>query len=227
MIMKIRVPFGINYKIQNISNFVKNRSIFAFFVVFGPLGTWRGGLPVSFAVFEKCYIESVDSLDRVFVALGSNLAPRFRRLAEGRDMLSRISSGGWMESPIYETPPVGPEGQGPYFNQVVSFWYDGDPKRLLYYLKGTELVLGRKPRGHWNSREIDLDLLYFGNKVLAGRPTIPHVEIPNRQFVLVPLNDIAPDWVDPLSNCTMKDLLSQLLQKEGKIDFRTITAEEP
>ena len=129
-------------------------------------------------------------------------------------MLSRISSGGWMESPIYETPPVGPEGQGPYFNQVVSFWYDGDPKRLLHYLKGAELVLGRKPRGHWNSREIDLDLLYFGNKVMGGRPTIPHV-------------DIAPDWVDPLSNCTMKDLLSQLLQKEEKIAFRTITAEEP
>ena len=136
-------------------------------------------------------------------------------------MLSRISSGGWLESPIYETPPVGPEGQGPYFNQVVSFWYDGEPKRLLNYLKGSELVLGRKPR------EIDLDLLYFGNKVMAGRPTIPHVEIPNRQFVLVPLNDIAPDWVDPLSNVTVKELLSQLLENESRIPFRTITAEEP
>ena len=170
---------------------------------------------------------SVESLDRVFVALGSNLSPRSRRLAEGRDMLSRISSGGWLESPIYETPPVGPEGQGPYFNQVVSFWYDGDPKKLLHYLKGSELVLGRKPRGHWNSREIDLDLLYFGNKVMAGRPTIPHAEIPNRQFVLVPLCDIAPDWVDPLNNCTVKEMLASLLDSEGKIPFRTITAEEP
>ena len=76
----------------------------------------------------------MDSLNRVFIALGSNLAPRYARLAEGRDMLSRISSGGWLESPIYETPPVGQEGQGPYFNQVVSFWYDGEPKRLLHYL---------------------------------------------------------------------------------------------
>ena len=62
---------------------------------------------------------------------------------------------------------------------------------------------------------------------MAGRPTIPHVEIPNRQFVLVPLNDIAPDWVDPLSNITVKELLSQLLEKETRIPFRTITAEEP
>jgi 2-amino-4-hydroxy-6-hydroxymethyldihydropteridine diphosphokinase len=62
---------------------------------------------------------------------------------------------------------------------------------------------------------------------MAGRPTIPHVEIPNRQFVLVPLNDIAPDWVDPLSNVTVKELLSQLLENESRIPFRTITAEEP
>lgn len=141
-------------------------------------------------------------------------------------MLRRIARGGWLESPIYETPPVGPEGQGPYFNQVVSFWYLGSPKRLLYYLKGAELLLGRKPRGHWNSREIDLDLLYFGNQVMSGRPTIPHEQVPCRQFVLVPLNDIAPDWLDPLCGRTVKDLLSDLLLKEGKIPFRTIIGEE-
>ncbi|MBO7384129.1 MAG: 2-amino-4-hydroxy-6-hydroxymethyldihydropteridine diphosphokinase [Fibrobacter sp.] len=169
----------------------------------------------------------MESLERVFIALGSNLAPRSKRLAEGRDMLHRIASGGWLESPIYETPPVGPAGQGPYFNQVVSFWYSGTPKQLLYYLKGAELLLGRKPRGHWNSREIDLDLLYFGNQKASGRPTIPHVEIPNRQFVLVPLNDIAPDWQDPLRMCPVKDLLADLLSREDKIPFRTITGEEP
>lgn len=173
------------------------------------------------------YIKGVESLERVFIALGSNLAPRWKRLAEGRDMLRRIACGGWLESPIYETPPVGPEGQGPYFNQVVSFWYVGTPKQLLYYLKGTEMLLGRKPRGHWNSREIDLDLLYFGGKTNAGRPNVPHVEIPNRQFVLVPMNDIAPDWRDPLTGRTVKDLLANLLTREERIPFRTITEEEP
>lgn len=141
-------------------------------------------------------------------------------------MLRKISAGGWKESPIYETPPVGPAGQEPYFNQVVSFWYSGNPVRLLHYLKGAELLLGRKPRGHWNSREIDLDLLYYGNKVMTGRPNIPHSELPGRQFVLVPLNDIAPEWVDPLSGSAVKDMLSDLLMKEGKIPFRTIEGEE-
>ncbi len=172
------------------------------------------------------YIGGVESLERVFVALGSNLSPRGSRLSEGREMLRRVSAGGWKESPIYETPPVGPEGQGPYFNQVVSFWYSGTPTRLLNYLKGSELVLGRKPRGHWNSREIDLDLLYYGNKVLTGRPQVPHGEILHRQFVLVPLNDIAPDWEDPLSGRAVKSLLADLLAREGKIPFRTVTGEE-
>ena len=132
-----------------------------------------------------------------------------------------------MESPIYETPPVGPAGQGPYFNQVVSFWYSGNSTKLLHYLKGSEFILGRKPRGHWNSREIDLDLLYFGKEVRQGRPNLPHPQIVCRQFVLVPLNDIAPDWQDPLSGTSVKVLLSDLLSREGKIPFRTITGDEP
>ena len=173
------------------------------------------------------YIYFVDSLERVFVALGSNLPDRSKHLNEGREMLRKISSGGWLESPIYETPPVGPAGPGPYFNQVVSFWYSGTSTRLLHYLKGAEFVLGRKPRGHWNSREIDLDLLYFGKEVRQGRPNLPHPQVVNRQFVLVPLNDIAPEWEDPQLGIKVKELLSNLLQKEEKIPFRVITSEEP
>ena len=58
-------------------------------------------------------------------------------------------------------------------------------------------------------------------------PNIPHPQIYNRQFVLVPLCDIAPDWVDPKTNKTVKDLLSDLLAKEEKIPFRVVTSEEP
>lgn len=173
------------------------------------------------------YIYNVDSLERVFIALGSNLPDRSKHLNEGREMLRKISAGGWKESPIYETPPVGPAGQGPYFNQVVSFWYSGNSTKLLHYLKGAEFVLGRKPRGHWNSREIDLDLLYFGKEVRKGRPNLPHPQIVNRQFVLVPLNDIAPDWEDPQMGIKVSGLLSDLLQKEEKIPFRVVTSEEP
>ena len=195
-----------------------------------PFGTACGGLILRFCRKNdilNIYIYDVDSLERVFVALGSNLPDRSKHLNEGREMLRKISSGGWLESPIYETPPVGPAGQGPYFNQVVSFWYSGTSTRLLHYLKGAEFVLGRKPRGHWNSREIDLDLLYFGKEVRQGRPNLPHPQIVNRQFVLVPLNDIAPEWDDPQLGVKVKEILSNLLQKEEKIPFRVITSEEP
>lgn len=182
--------------------------------------------------FEKSYktniyIVGVDSLERVFIALGSNIPDRSKHLNEGREMLRKVSAGGWKESPIYETPPVGPEGQGPYLNQVVTFWYSGSPTRLLNYLKGAELVLGRKPRGHWNSREIDLDLLYFGKEMRTGTPNLPHPQIVNRQFVLVPLNDVAPEWVDPQMGLQVKDMLANLLAKEAKIPFRVVTSEEP
>lgn len=141
-------------------------------------------------------------------------------------MLHKVAVDGWMESPVYETPPVGPEGQGPYLNQVVSFMYSGDSERLLNYLKGSEFILGRKPRGHWNSREIDLDLLYFGSEVRQGIPTLPHPQIVNRQFVLVPLNDIAPDWKDPRTGLSVATLLANLLEKEARIPFRVVTSEE-
>ena len=152
---------------------------------------------------------------------------RWDHLADGRRMLKKVSLGNWTESPIYETPPVGAEGQGPYFNQVVGFQYRGTSSQLLYYLKGSEYLLGRKDRGHWNSREIDLDLLYFGNQVWEGVPTVPHSQIEHRQFVLVPLNDIARDFRDPRSKRTVRSMLDDLLKKEGAIPFRVITEEEP
>lgn len=176
---------------------------------------------------RKIYIRGVESLERVFIALGSNLSPRGIHLAEAREMLKRVAVGGWKESPIYETPPVGPVGQGPYFNQVVSFWYTRGKDHLLNYLKGTELFLGRKPRGHWQAREIDLDLLYHGETISKGRPTLPHPEATKRQFVLVPLCDIAAEWIDPLVGRSIQELLVELQTTESPLQFRKVEENEP
>lgn len=166
------------------------------------------------------------NLDRVFIALGSNISPRGKRLEEARKMLRKIACGGWKESSIYETPPIGPPGQGPYFNQVVSFWCTFGPGRLLHYLKGTELLLGRRARGLWHEREIDLDLLYCGNEISSGIPVLPHQRISERQFVLIPLCEIEPTWVDPLCGIPVKEMLSQLQRREGRAEFRMVSQEE-
>ena len=164
-------------------------------------------------------------LERVFVALCSNLSPRGKHLADAREILRRISLGGWKESRIYETPPVGPPGQGPYLNQVVSFWYSQGETRLLHYLKGAELLLGRRPSGHWCAREIDMDLLYYGNRIRTGRPELPHKEIAKRQFVLVPMTDVDPDWMDPLSGMSVRQMLANLQNSEGVLDFPVVSKE--
>ena len=149
--------------------------------------------------------------EQVFIALGSNLEPRREKLAAARRLLQGISCGEWQESSIRETEPVGPPGQGPYLNQVVSFQSDWTAHRILYFCKGVEIVLGRKPRGHWQSREIDLDLLYCGSQIhKAPNLNLPHLRIAERRFVLEPLCDIAPDWQDPRTHLSTRAMLDRL-----------------
>lgn len=93
-------------------------------------------------------------------------------------------------------------------------------------MKGAELLLGRKPRGHWNSREIDLDLLYYGEIISSGRPTVPHPEVQKRQFVLIPLCDIAPEWKDPLTGCSLQEMLFELRRREGDLGFKIVDSED-
>ena len=168
----------------------------------------------------------MNNLERVFIALGSNLGVRAENLKNARAMLQRISLGGWKESRIYETSPLGEPRQANYLNQVVSFWYAKGAKSLLYYLKGTELLLGRKPRVHWDSREIDLDLLYYGQKIIAEKFSVPHKEIKNRQFVLEPLNDLDPDFIDPSSLLSVRQMLLALKAQEGTASFKIVSGKE-
>ena len=174
---------------------------------------------------KKSILAVVESLERVFIALGSNIRPRGKRLAEARAMLQKISRGGWKESPIYETPPVGPADQGFFFNQVVSFWYGKGPRKLLHYLKGAELFLGRRPRGHWEEREIDMDLLYYGELLLDDRPVgpvVPHPLAAVRGFVMVPMEKISPDFCDPLLGKPIKKILDDLKLSGSEVDFKEV-----
>ena len=140
-------------------------------------------------------------------------------------MLRRISLGGWQESSVYETAPVGPKDQGPFLNQVVSFWFGGGPRKLLNYLKGAELFLGRRPRGHWERREIDLDLLFYGEQICDGRrggPAVPHPLAVSRGFVMVPLAEIASDLRDPLSGKKASRILEELKMRKVETEFRKV-----
>lgn len=159
------------------------------------------------------YILAVSVPLPIFVALGSNIEPRSLYLSRARQMLAQISEGHWVESSVYQTAAVGPGEQAPYLNQVVRFDSCLGPKVLLDHLKGVEIFLGRKARGHWEKREIDLDLLYRGPECFQDLSVplfVPHERIAERAFVLIPLCEIAPDWIDPKTGKSAKDMLESL-----------------
>jgi 2-amino-4-hydroxy-6-hydroxymethyldihydropteridine diphosphokinase len=130
---------------------------------------------------------------RIFVGLGSNLGDRREYL---RGALAAMASRGLAVvavSSAYETDPVGPPQPG-YLNAVVEVSTTMPARELLDTLKGIEADLGRRHTERWGPREIDLDLLLYGDEMIDEPGlSVPHPELTKRSFVLVPLLEIAPD----------------------------------
>jgi 2-amino-4-hydroxy-6-hydroxymethyldihydropteridine diphosphokinase len=113
------------------------------------------------------------------------------------------------QSPIYQTEPWGYIEQPLFLNQVIEAESSFSPHDLLKYLKMKEVELGRKPTIRYGPRVIDIDILFY-NTLIFHSPelTIPHPKLHERAFVLVPLADIAPDFVHPVYQKTIRELLS-------------------
>jgi 2-amino-4-hydroxy-6-hydroxymethyldihydropteridine diphosphokinase len=147
---------------------------------------------------------------QIFISLGTNIEPREERLLEARFLLKAEEPLNWQESKIYETMPWGKTEQAKFLNQVVGFNSKKTPYQLLELCKNIEQKLGRQKREKWKEREIDLDLLYCGGEILQNEMlTVPHPYISQREFVLRPLCDIAPDFTDPGSKLTVEEMLAQ------------------
>ncbi|MCL1956015.1 MAG: 2-amino-4-hydroxy-6-hydroxymethyldihydropteridine diphosphokinase [Fibromonadales bacterium] len=147
---------------------------------------------------------------QIYISLGTNIEPREKRLAEARLLLKESERTNWQESQIYETAPWGKTDQANFLNQVIGFRSEKTPHELLELCKNIEQKLGRQKREKWKEREIDLDLLYCGNEIIKSEILkIPHPYISEREFVLRPLCDIAPDFIDPGSKLTVKEMLAQ------------------
>ncbi len=123
-------------------------------------------------------------------------------------------------SAIYETEPVGCEsGAAKFLNAAIEFGYEGQPENLLQVLANIEKRLGR-PADHarTGSRNIDLDLLYCGEAVIATNELqLPHPRIVGREFVLRPLADIRPDLVLPGQAESVAQLLGALAVSPGVV----------
>ena len=147
----------------------------------------------------------------VYIGLGSNLGDREATIRAAVDRLRahpqiKVTA----ESSLIETAPVGgPAGQPTFLNGAAALETDLEPDALLDVLKGIERDLGRRPRTRWGPREIDLDVLLYGDRVIeTARLTVPHPRLAQRRFVLAPLSEIAPDARDPVTGRTVREMLA-------------------
>ena len=154
----------------------------------------------------------------VFLAFGSNKGDPAAVL---RTALAGLAAGGFERkaiSPLYETDPVDcEEGTPRFLNGIVSGVWRGTPEALLALCQQLERQAGR-PEKHNSrqSRELDLDIILFGDRVLRSDTlTVPHPRAARRAFVLVPLNDLAPEAVFPDSGKTVRELLETLPDRSG------------
>ncbi len=154
---------------------------------------------------------SAPLLNRAAIALGANLGDTVATLNSAIDVLTQhptislISRSSW-----YQTAAVGPP-QPDYINGCIVIETELEPQELLTLLLRIEDQFGRVRQERWGARTLDLDLLLYGDRTLST----PHLELPHprmtiRAFVLVPLAEIAPGWIDPISGRSIEQLVQMV-----------------
>ncbi len=155
-------------------------------------------------------------LTTTYLALGSNLGDRRSNLTQAIHEISKTVGTIDKVSKFYRTEPLNPaniSSQPEFMNAVLSCSTSFSPEELLLSIQRTEALLGldRETKIPWGPRIIDIDILTYGDTILDTKSLrIPHKEMSNRDFVLVPLEEIAPDFAHPINGKLIKTLISEL-----------------
>jgi len=157
----------------------------------------------------------------VFIGLGSNMGDREKFLKEALQKIGQLMSIEAVSS-IYETEPVDYEDQGWFLNMAVQGKTRLFPEVLLEKLQRIEAGMGRQRAVPKGPRTIDLDMLFYGQAVIAtGRLTIPHPRLHERAFVLAPFAEIAPGFVHPALGQTVSALLARADSRKQVVRYRS------
>ncbi|TFH91058.1 2-amino-4-hydroxy-6-hydroxymethyldihydropteridine diphosphokinase [Vibrio ouci] len=155
----------------------------------------------------------------VFIAVGSNLGDPVSQANVAIDALKQLPKTQFVQtSSLYSSTPMGPEDQPDYINAVVELTTELTPLELLDCTQTIELEQGRvRKEERWGPRTLDLDILLYGNEVMdSERLTVPHYGMKEREFVLYPLAEIAPNLTLPCGT-RLDDLLKVVAQNGLRI----------
>jgi 2-amino-4-hydroxy-6-hydroxymethyldihydropteridine diphosphokinase len=154
----------------------------------------------------------------VYLSLGTNIGDRAANLKEAVASLPPQMTVK-KKSNVYETPPWGYTEQDAFLNQVVQVTTYLEPEPLLKHLKRLEVALGREPTFRYGPRLIDIDILFYDDLVFKSPSLIiPHPNVHERGFVLLPMMDIAPDHVHPVNRKSIREMVS-FCNTEGIVPY--------
>ena len=164
-------------------------------------------------------------LRRALIGLGSNVGDRLQFLQRAVKQLGETSGVQVRDvSSVYETDPVGPAAQAWFLNAVVAADTSLNPVTLLQQTQAIERALGRETTYHWGPRTIDLDILLYGDtQVNTATLTIPHAELCQRAFVMIPLLELVPGLVLP-DGTEVSACLSKLMPPQQVRPFASAAA---
>ncbi len=156
-----------------------------------------------------------------YIALGSNLEPREYYMQQAVRQLGNL--GKILKiGRLYESDPYGLTEQPAFLNSAVILETDVPPRELLPALKAIEQRLGRRKRQRWGPREIDLDIIFYGDMVVQDENLhIPHYDYRNRRFVLQPLADLEPDFIAPDSGRPLRQILQDCPDQTRLMLYKT------
>jgi len=148
---------------------------------------------------------------KLYILLGGNLGDKKKIFSDTRNKINELIGNISKQSAIYVTEPWGFKSEDLFWNQALEIATAISPEKVLLICQNIENEMGRiRSENQYHSRTIDIDILFYGMQIInTGNLIIPHPRIQERKFALVPLNEIAPGLIHPVSRKNVSQLLCE------------------